>query len=93
MPAGPADPGDLFGLEGAATLDDEVEMAVGIRQSAALAQLEGDPALGVEPNASDRALDSPLGAIDPPNTRAWELAGQEEDSVALAAADLEDSFR
>ena len=54
------------------------------------ADLEGDPALGVEADPGRRRRDRLRGAIDAAHPGARELAGEEEGAVAVAAADLED---
>jgi len=89
VPAGLQNPGDLGQRRAAIDRGDEIEEIVGVRESAAAADLEGDPAFGVEANPGRGGANPVRGAIDSPYPRGGELTGQEEGRVAVAAFDLE----
>lgn len=80
-------PGDLRRRWPAADLGDEVEEVIWIRQAGWLAELEGDPALGVEADPGDRGPDKLRRGIGAANPRRRKLTGKKEDGVALAALD------
>jgi hypothetical protein len=89
---GSQDPRRLLDREAPGALDDQVEVVVGEGEPAGVADLEGDPALGVEADPRRRPPDIVLGGVDAPHPGARELTGKEEGTLALAAFDLEHAF-
>jgi hypothetical protein len=57
---------------------------------AAAALLEGDPSLRVESDPRRRRADAVLSTVEAANPGGWELAGEEEDRVAVAAPQHQD---
>lgn len=73
-------------------LRNEVEEVVGVRQRTWAAALEGDPSLGVEADARYGSAHGLSRAIYPSHARSRVLARQEQGTVALTAAHLEDAL-
>jgi hypothetical protein len=68
-------------------LRDQVEEAIRVREAAGLAGLEGDPAFGVEADPSTGGTNKGCRGVGAANPRRRELAGEEEDRVAVTALD------
>jgi peptidyl-prolyl cis-trans isomerase B (cyclophilin B) len=81
--------GDL-GEEGRhVELRDEVEGLGVVREVGGIPDLEGHPALRIEPDPLLRAADHLLGDVDTANTSVWELACDQKRAVAKAGPDVE----
>ncbi len=93
VPARSQYPLDLAWVQAATGLREEVEEFVGVGEGARPARLEGDPPFWVEADSRDRLADRLLGGVDAAYSGGGELAGEEENPLAVAATDLEDPLR
>ena len=85
MTPGSQDPGHLGRRRSPVDHGDEVEEVVGVGERATAAELEGNPALGIEPHPSGGGANPVGAAIDAPHPGARKLPRQEESRVAVAA--------
>src|SRR3954447_362452 len=87
--AGPQDAGDLREERRHVELSDQVEGVVAEGQVRGVADLERDPALGIQPDPLLGATDHLLGEVDAAHPGARELAGDQQRAVAETRADVE----
>lgn len=93
MPAGSKHPSDLAGVQTATGLREEIEEAIGIGEGPGPTGLEGNPPFGVQAAPRYRFADRLLGRIHTANPGGGELAGEEQNPLAVATTDLEDPLR